>query len=249
MFTNSFLDNLLIFDLETTSTEEKYTDLSAPMIEEWEKRCTYLRQNKTHPENATMTDHELWQEKAPLQAEFGRVVCISAGKLNLSDPNEPKLQVRSQYGTDEVDILKKFGIGIDKIFVKNVSTKLTGHNIKRFDIPFLSKRFIINGIDLPSCLNSTSKKPWEMNTFDTTEAWSFGSWQEGFASLNLITKVLGLPSPKDVISGADVYNEYWKKNNVEGIKTYCEKDIVATAKVLLRLANFSMSVIESLILL
>lgn len=246
MFSKPIIENMLFFDLETTANTEKFTDQPESIQEIWKDRCNYLRSMDKYPKNATMTDQELWADKAPLQAEYGRICCISFGRINLEVPSEPSIQVKSFFGTDEVDMLKKFAIGLDKMYVKNANTRLIGHNSKRFDIPFLSKRLIINGIDLPSCLNQWNKKPWEMSMLDSAEIWSFGSWQEGFASLKLLTQILGLPSPKDDMCGADVYKEYWEKKNYTGIKTYCEKDVIALAKTILRLANYEIGIVNAM---
>jgi len=47
--------------------------------------------------------------------------------------------------------------------------------------------------------------------------------------------VLGIPSPKDDISGEEVTRVYWQERNLPRIVTYCQKDVETTAKVYLRL--------------
>ena len=64
--------------------------------------------------------------------------------------------------------------------------------------------------------------------------WSFGD-RKNFTSLALLTHILGIPTPKDDISGADVARVYYEDKDLERIATYCRKDVVATAQLYLRL--------------
>jgi predicted PolB exonuclease-like 3'-5' exonuclease len=48
--------------------------------------------------------------------------------------------------------------------------------------------------------------------------------------------VLDVASPKDKMDGSEVNKAYWD-GRLEEIKDYCEKDLVATARVLLRLTT------------
>ena len=49
--------------------------------------------------------------------------------------------------------------------------------------------------------------------------------------------VLGIPSPKDDIDGSEVRDVYYEENNVDRIITYCEKDTVTVAQIILKLRN------------
>jgi predicted methyltransferase len=49
--------------------------------------------------------------------------------------------------------------------------------------------------------------------------------------------VLGIPTPKDDIDGSQVANVYYEEKNIERIVTYCEKDVVTVAQILLKLRN------------
>jgi len=48
---------------------------------------------------------------------------------------------------------------------------------------------------------------------------------------------LGVPSPKDDIDGSEVAKVYYQENNIERIVTYCEKDTIAVAQILLKMNN------------
>ena len=64
----------------------------------------------------------------------------------------------------------------------------------------------------------------------------FGDYKH-YSSLKLLTSILGIPSPKDDIDGSEVASVYYKEENLERIVTYCEKDTVAVAQLLLRFNN------------
>ena len=53
----------------------------------------------------------------------------------------------------------------------------------------------------------------------------------------MLTHILGIPTPKDDISGADVARVYYEEKDLERIAAYCKKDVVATAQLFLRLTG------------
>ena len=54
-------------------------------------------------------------------------------------------------------------------------------------------------------------------------------------SFPLLTAIFGLPTPKDDIDGSQVAQVYYGEHDLPRIAVYCEKDVVATAQVFLRL--------------
>jgi predicted PolB exonuclease-like 3'-5' exonuclease len=230
MFTKQQIEKFLFFDIETAGQVGTFNDLSERMKLLWEHRAEYLKTQllDKHPENATKTTDELFFEKSALQAEFGKVVCVSFGKVKFAEDGTPIIQVVSYSGDIELVILTK-SFKLMTAMAKN-GVKLFGHNIKRFDMPFLCKRAFINRIEPAAPLQVWDKKPWEIAVTDTSELWSFGAWQEGFTSLDLLSAVLGLPSPKDDITGDKVHGEFYA-GNIDGIKTYCQKDVIALIRI------------------
>ena len=47
------------------------------------------------------------------------------------------------------------------MYSANNNYRLVGHAAKYFDFPYLSKRFIINELDIPDILDTVHLKPWE----------------------------------------------------------------------------------------
>jgi DNA polymerase elongation subunit (family B) len=236
MYIQDELQSMAFFDVETAPEFENLDALAEEkpaMAKLWSKRCEYLRDK--FEENRDKTDEELYINKAALHPEFNRIVCASFGRLEFLGP-DPTIVIKSYYGTDEKEILE----GVEKVFNKMKKFKFVGHNIKRFDVPVLCKRFIINGMKLPSLLQVQNIKPWEMPFLDTSELWSFGAWQEGFTSLELLMTCLGLESPKDDIRGEDVGRVYYEDSDVERIAVYCEKDVYSLAQALLRMSGLNL---------
>lgn len=108
-----------------------------------------------------------------------------------------------------------------------------GHNIKEFDIPYICRRMIINGLPLPACLQLHNRKPWEVKMMDTLNWWKFGD-NKNYISLDLLAEVLQIPTSKTDINGSMVQEVYYKEKNLSRIVSYCERDVVVTANIILR---------------
>lgn len=235
MYTPAELAKVVFFDLETASEYATLDELAIAkpkMAELWSKRCDYLRSR--FEENREMTDEELYKAKAALSPEFARIVCATFGRISYSG-EDPNALLKSYCSTNERDVLD----GIIKVFEKFSTLKFSGHNIKRFDIPMMCKRLLINGYTLPKGLQVQNLKPWEMPFIDTSEVWSFGAWQEGFASLELLVSSLGLETPKNDIKGEDVGRVFWEDLEIDRISEYCQRDVFAGMQALLKLSNLT----------
>jgi len=132
--------------------------------------------------------------------------------------------------------LKKFLHDAHQWQAARKNAAFAGHNIKEFDIPYLCRRLIINGMEVPAWLDFQAMKPWETNLVDTMQLWRFGDFKN-YTSLNLLAACLGVPSPKDDIDGSKVGEVYWHDKNLPRIVEYCQKDVVTVAQVLLRFRN------------
>jgi len=113
---------------------------------------------------------------------------------------------------------------------------LCAHNGKEFDFPYIARRMIINRISIPEKLNLFGKKPWEIAHLDTMDLWKFGDYKH-YTSLKLLANILDIPSPKDDIDGSQVAEVFYKEKDAKRIATYCEKDTITVAQLLLRFNN------------
>jgi hypothetical protein len=131
-------------------------------------------------------------------------------------------------------------------YKKDSHFEFAGHNIREFDIPYICRRMIANHLALPPYLQLNNLKPWEVKAVDTLHWWRFGDYKN-YISLNLLAHVLGVPSSKDDISGADVHRVYYEENNLPRIATYCGKDVAVAANIVLRLNGFPMIAEENIL--
>jgi len=214
------LNNLLVIDIETVPQYSTHDELPDNFKKLWDLKTQSQRKDETA---------EAFYERAGIWAEFGKIICISAGVFT-GGKNHPGMRVKSFAGHDEKELLERFGAMLSG---QPASLVLCAHNGKEFDFPYICRRMLVNGLKLPQQLEISGKKPWEVNHLDTMELWKFGDYKS-YTSLNLLTSIFNIPTPKDDIDGSMVGSVYWKENQLERICTYCQKDVVATAQLLRR---------------
>ena len=81
---------------------------------------------------------------------------------------------------------------------------------------------IINGLIIPDILDNSGKKPWEVKLLDTMDLWKFGDYKN-YTSLDLLTSVLGIPTPKDDIDGSMVAGYIMVKKILKGLSGIAKK--------------------------
>jgi len=133
-------------------------------------------------------------------------------------------------------------------FTSNPAKKLCAHNGHEFDYPYIARRTLINGLRLPKILNIANAKPWEIKDrlLDTLQMWKFGDYKS-YTSLELLCAVFSIPTPKDDIDGSQVAQVYYQEGNLDRIITYCEKDTLALANLMLRYKGEPIIPLENLI--
>lgn len=219
------LKNVLVIDIETVPQQGSFNSLSDEWKELWKKKMAYQIRDGLSPEG-------LYQ-RAGIFAEFGKIICICAGFFYENGSGEElSFKVKAFYGDDEKALLNDFCDTINKSF-STENHLLCGHNSKEFDFPYIARRCLVNGVQLPFLLNNSGKKPWEVQLLDTMDLWKFGDYKS-YTSLDLLANIFGIDSPKDGIDGSQVYNYYWVEKDLERIKNYCMKDVITVAQLLLK---------------
>lgn len=213
------LHNLLVIDIETVPQYSSFDEMPDHFKKLWDLKTQYQRKEETA---------EGFYERAGIWAEFGKIICISAGIF--TSAKETGLRVKSFAAHDEKEVLEKFAALLNS---QPPSLILCAHNGKEFDFPYICRRMLVNGVKIPAQLELSGKKPWEINHLDTMELWKFGDYKN-YTSLNLLTAIFNIPTPKDDIDGSMVGHVYWVENQLDRISTYCQKDVVATAQLLRR---------------
>lgn len=156
MLTNLDLNKILFLDIETVPLFESFE--LVPEIEQ-----TYFAEKTAYQRKEDQTPEEFY-EKAGIWAEFGKIICISVGYFT-PQQNPRDFRLKSFYG-EEVDLLKEFKSLVDTYFSTPYHL-LCGHNAKEFDFPYIARRMLILGIELPKPLELFNKKPWEVPHLDT----------------------------------------------------------------------------------
>lgn len=244
------IDKLLFFDIETVSQHEKLSELSEDKLSIWHSYySTFLKRvtdesklPKMPSSDVQMSDtnsldsyienlhQEVYRQTAAFFPEFGKVACVSLAFVT----KQGETKFESFYGDNEIEILEETRKVFNKI--DGLGFELCGQNIKNFDIPFLGKRFVINGLKPPTIFPTHDTKPWELKVLDTKELWNFGS-RNGLSSLDLICSSLNVDSPKNGnVRGDSVNHNFWLGNH-EDIKEYCEKDVQALIDIIMNFKN------------
>ena len=219
----SSINKILFLDIETVPNVYSFDELDERGKLLWEKKSQYLQINDTSPQ-------EVYQQKAAIFAEFSKVICIGIGIIQIKEDGN-KLYVKLLSNDNEEELLSSLTHLLEMQFSDYF---LCAHNGKEFDFPFLARRMLINNMNIPKALDSRGKKPWEISHIDTMELWKFGDYKH-FTSLDLMTYIFNIPSPKENISGEDVASFYYEKKDKEKIFKYCQKDIVALVQIYLKM--------------
>lgn len=215
---NINFNETLFIDIETVPLFEDFKNVPVNFQKHWDKKSAYFRKDDESAGDV--------YQRAGIYSEFGKIVCISVGLLTGNN----SLRVKSFASDDEKLLLADFANmlnGWDKTGTK----QLCGHNIKEFDIPYIARRMLVNGMKLPAAIDISGKKPWEVNHIDTLDMWKFGDYKH-FTSLALLADLFDIPTPKDDIDGSQVYEVYYQEKDLPRITKYCEKRCFMCSKLI-----------------
>lgn len=225
MLYNLNVENIVFLDIETVPQTPEYNDLN----EKWKQLWNYKMKYQVNEEEPA----EVLYNRAGIYAEFGRIVCISAGYV-FQRKGELFFRVKSFYDDDEKLLIQGFFNALEA-FSRSGKHKLCAHNGQEFDFPYIARRALVNGLVLPNILNTAGSKPWEVREqlIDTLQLWKFGDYKH-YTSLSLLCELFNIPTPKDDIDGSQVARIYWEENDIDRIVRYCEKDTLAVANLMLK---------------
>jgi uncharacterized protein YprB with RNaseH-like and TPR domain len=222
MLENIKPEEILFLDIETVPSSPGFDKLNPYFQNLWDKKSSNFR-------DSDQTPGDVYQ-RAGIYAEFGKIICISVGMVK--DKNPYGFRLKSFYGDDEITLLAEFSEMINR-HTRGREILLCAHNGKEFDYPYMARRMLINGLHIPEILDNAGKKPWEVKLLDTMELWKFGDYKS-YTSLDLLASVLGITSPKDDIDGSMIADVYWKEHDLKRIVTYCEKDVLTVAQIIMK---------------
>ena len=215
--------NVLVFDIETVP------DVDAG-------RRLYKLDGLPDQDVAKVMFHKRREQTGDsdfLRHYLHRVVAISAVLRRADSVNVWSL---GELASDEAELIRRFYDGIEKYTPTLVSWNGSG-----FDLPVLHYRALRHGID--------AARYWETGANDQSFRWNnyisryherhtdlmdvLSAYQpRATAPLDDIALLLGLPG-KMGHSGAEVWEQF-QQGKLEGIRNYCETDVLNTYLVYLR---------------
>jgi predicted PolB exonuclease-like 3'-5' exonuclease len=164
---------------------------------------------------------------------YHAIVCIGALVAHREDDHwavnvlgAPHVGERS-----EKELIQAF---VDKI--AELSPQLVTFNGNSFDLPVLRYRAMINEVSAPGLSARTYFNRYTEDALDLCDALSSFNPQAK-ASLNEISRIMGMPGKPDGIDGSQV-ERYFKEGKIKEIAEYCESDVVNTYRVWLRYELF-----------
>ena len=212
-------EELLFVDIETVRGSENF-DEKHPFYDVW----AWKQRNKESNEIPS-TDEvvQSYYNKAALFAEWGKIVCVSVGYIH----NE-KLYITSFTGEEEEILVSYVNM------IKKQSRMLVFHNGISFDVPYLRKRWFINGLGeyiSDKQGNDCYIKPWLLDDviLDSMVAWKGSGFMN--TSMDELAMCLGIPSSKNEMKGNEV-SEYFYDGKIDEIRKYCEKDVEVLANII-----------------
>jgi predicted PolB exonuclease-like 3'-5' exonuclease len=171
-----------------------------------------------------------------LSLEQHRVVAISCA---LRTAEGLRLWSLGDAATEEGELVQRFFDGIEKF-----SPDLVSWNGSAFDLPVLTYRALANGVRAARFWESGEQDPaFRYNNYlsryhrrhtDLMDVLS-GFQRRGRVSLANVACLLHLPG-KLGFEGSQVW-EAWQSGNLEGIRRYCETDVLNTWLIYLRFAQ------------
>ena len=154
------------------------------------------------------------KRKAALHAEYGRVLAIGWE----SDGNTV-VQI-----ADEKTMLKNFWDASDE--THHAQGKWVGFNVFHFDLPFLIRRSIINGVTVPRGLQPKNNRYYPDFWVDLMQCWQAGDYRETI-SLDRFAKALGHGGK----NGSGSAFAETLKNDESAAIAYLENDLLLTRQV------------------
>lgn len=219
------LSKILFLDIETVPEFFSYNQLNDRVKKLWDRKTQNILKGDISYEGDKSP--EVVYNRAGIYAEFGKIICISTGFIH-----DGKFRIKSFYGKDEKKLLIEFSEMLNNHFNTPMHF-LCAHNGKEFDYPYIARRILINGLKLPFLLNIAGKKPWEITHLDTMELWKFGDYKS-YTSLDLLTAIFDIPTPKNDIDGSQVRKVFYEDDDLERIVKYCQRDTLAVAQIFLK---------------
>ena len=219
----------IFIDIETHRVLEA-KELTPELQKAWKDRYVEKFKDEYNGNNVLA-----YQEKSALFPEFSKVICITIG-FEYKD----KFYTQSFSGLHEVNnVLLPFINRINTLSNRDDvkgDISFVGWNINGFDKPYLIKRMIINGLDIPQSLSTYNLKPWECRDIDLMNFWKFGGMYP--TPLEAAAASLGIQSKSEEFDGRTLYKIPINEMNWTELDKYCKEDVEVTYKIYKKLEKY-----------
>ena len=134
----------------------------------------------------------------------------------------PAQSIHLNHVADEAELLQTFFAAI------HTQHHLTfvGHYITGFDLPFILRRAVVLGVQIPRCI-PRDPKPWGGQVFDTMTAWA---GTRDTISMNDLCAALGIDGKGDGLDGSQIA-QAWLDGRHKEIAAYCQSDVERTRQI------------------
>jgi predicted PolB exonuclease-like 3'-5' exonuclease len=214
-------EGLLFFDIETVRKQD-VLDVDSTEF------SLFQYKNRDKTTGALLPYDEvvsLYEKSAALFPPHNKIVCISVGYIRNNS-----LVVKAITG-DQKSIIEEF---YNLLNTRNLIP--CGANIIAFDMPIVRMKAFEEKVEviLNDKFSDVGQKPWTMeDNFVDIMALFKGTYYNAL-SLNELAYMSGVPSSKDDIDGSQVSQVYYREEGgIKRIATYCNKDVICTAKIFL----------------
>lgn len=246
----------VFFDIETTT---RYPTFEEYYQNEPDAAKQFKEKSAKQKEYTGMSVEEIYALNGMLWAEHGQVISIAYRMWD----HEVERYTGEVFGfsswedyetkpkkSADLDILIAFNETLYERFgymegAPNIPRLglLGGYHIKGFDIPFLYKRMLYNGIIPHPSLNIINKRSWNIEHTIDLKDWTKPFDYNALTSFATECVMLGIPNPKkDEIDGNQVCFRFWDDHAIEDINDYCMRDVFASVRMAIALSEEKMRI-------
>lgn len=194
------------------------------MIARWERDLASVKSESVA--------NDIW-EKTSFKPDVAPIACIVIGWY--SDQGYQNAIFETNDIINEAEMLEEFHTYITSLCTANKAEirkpNFVGHNIAKFDLPFIWKRSVINNVNTCKGVKWIDARHGQ-HCFDTMIAWAgFGNR----ISADNLCKILGIKGKTEGMDGSKVYDTW--QTEPQKVIEYCCDDVQLVKEIHLRLTK------------